>query len=117
MTSRPNPVLLFARVQADDLDGALQAGLMDYVAGADDARLLPDHPELPARLLQAQLQLQRGWAARERFRARAVRLARREAERDARRTPLPAPDVKPALPAAAAAILARAKARAAGKGD
>jgi hypothetical protein len=60
-------------------------------------------------------QLHAAWAARERYRARAVRLARREAERDARRTPAPAPDVKPALPAAAAAILARAKARATGK--
>lgn len=115
MASRPNPAQLFARVQADDLDGALQAGLMDYVASEADARLVPGHPELPQRLLQAQHGLQNAWAARERYRARAVRLARREAERDARRTPAPAPDVKPALPAAAAAILARAKARAAGK--
>ncbi|WP_312705563.1 hypothetical protein, partial [Stenotrophomonas lactitubi] len=89
MASRPNPVLLFARVQADDPDGALQAGLMDYVVRAGDDRLLPDHPDLPDRLCQMQLQLQRAWAARERFRARAVRLARREAERDARRTPAP----------------------------
>ncbi|WP_295519157.1 hypothetical protein [uncultured Stenotrophomonas sp.] len=115
MASRPNPAQLFARVQADDLDGALQAGLMDYVASEADARLVPGHPELPQHLLQAQHDLQNAWAARERYRARAVRLARREAERDARRTPAPAPDVKPALPAAAAAILARAKARAAGK--
>ncbi|HEL2979018.1 TPA: hypothetical protein UMB92_001865 [Stenotrophomonas maltophilia] len=115
MASRPNPAQLFARVQAGDLDGALQAGLMDYAARADDAQLLPGHPDLPQRLLQAQQQLQVAWAARERFRARAVRLARREAERDARRTPAPAPDVKPSLPAAAAAILARAKARASGK--
>ena len=115
MASRPNPAQLFARVQADDLDGALQAGLMDYVAGEADARLVPGHPELPQRLLQVQHDLQNAWAARERYRARAVRLARREAERDARRTPAPAPDVKPALPAAAAAILARARARAAGK--
>lgn len=115
MASRPNPVQLFARVQADDLDGALQNGLMDYIAADADARLLPDHPELPQRLLQVQHDLRTAWAARERYRARTVRLARREAERDARRTPAPAPDVKPALPAAAAAILARAKARAAGK--
>ncbi|AWH52903.1 hypothetical protein C1924_06785 [Stenotrophomonas sp. ESTM1D_MKCIP4_1] len=115
MASRPNPVQLFTRVQADDLDGALQAGLMDYVVGEADAGLVPGHPELPQRLLQAQHQLRDAWAARERYRARAVRLARREAERDARRTPPPAPDAKPALPAAAAAILARAKARAAGK--
>ena len=115
MASRPNPAQLFARVQADDLDGALQAGLMDYVARAGDEQLLPGHPDLPPRLQQAQQQLHAAWAARERYRARAVRLARREAERDARRTPAPAPDVKPALPPAAAAILARAKARATGK--
>ncbi|HDS1039667.1 TPA: hypothetical protein QDZ42_002698 [Stenotrophomonas maltophilia] len=115
MASRPNPVQLFARVQADDLDGALQSGLMDYIARDADAQLLPGHPELPQRLLQAKQHLQRAWAARERYRTRAVRLARREAERDARRTPAPATDAKPALPAAAAAILARAKARAAGK--
>ncbi|MEF8765056.1 hypothetical protein [Stenotrophomonas sp. A3_2] len=115
MTSRPDPAQLFAQVQADDIDGALQAGLMDYVAQPGDDRLLPGHPDLPHRLGQAQQQLRRAWAARERYRARAVRLARREAERDARRTPRPAPDVKPALPAAAAAILARAKARASGK--
>ncbi|OMP38028.1 hypothetical protein BMR86_20305, partial [Stenotrophomonas sp. KAs 5-3] len=58
MASRPNPAQLFARVQADDLDGALQAGLMDYVARADDAQLLPGHPELPQRLQQAQQQRQ-----------------------------------------------------------
>ncbi|WP_099596723.1 hypothetical protein [Stenotrophomonas maltophilia] len=115
MASRPNPVQLFARVQADDLDGALQAGLMDYAVRAGDDRLLPDHPDLPQRLCQAQQQLHAAWAARERYRARAVRLARREAGREPRRTPAPAPDVKPALPAAAAAILARAKARARGK--
>lgn len=115
MASRPNPALLFARVQADDLDGALQAGLMDYVANEGDTHEVPGHPELPEVLSQARQQLQRAWAARDRYRARAVRLARRDAERDARRTPRPAPDVKPALPAAAAAILARAKARATGK--
>lgn len=115
MASRPNPAQLFARVQADDLDGALQAGLMDYVARTGDEQLVPGHPELPQLLHQAQQQLQNAWAARERYRTRAVRLARREAERDARRTPATAPDMKPALPAAAAAILARAKARATGK--
>ncbi|CCH11948.1 hypothetical protein SMD_1388 [Stenotrophomonas maltophilia D457] len=88
---------------------------MDYVARAGDEQLLSGHPDLPQRLQQAQQQLRTAWAARERYRARAVRLARREAERDARRTPPPAPDVKPPLPAAAAAILARAKARVTGK--
>jgi hypothetical protein len=61
-------------------------------------------------------------AARERFRTREARLARRQQERDARRAgtrPGPA-DAEtspraPALPTAAAAALARAKARAAGR--
>ncbi len=71
MASRPNPAQLFARVQAGDLDGALQAGLMDYVARAGDEQLLPGHPDLPQRLQQAQQQLRTAWAARERYRARA----------------------------------------------
>lgn len=111
MARRPDPARLLAHVQADDLDAALQAGLMDYVpVAADGGR---DPTALAEPLLAAQQALRRAWEARERYRARAVRLARREAERDARRAPAPAPDHKPALPSAAAAILARAKARAA----
>ena len=114
MASRPNPAQLFARVQADDLDGALQAGLMDYIVRAGDDRLLPDHPDLPQRLCQAQQQLRAAWAARERYRARAVRLARREAERDARRTPAPAGrEARPAR--CGSRDSGRAKARASGK--
>lgn len=112
----PTPARLLRLVLADDLDAALAAGLMEYVPGSGDDALLPGHPDLPARLLQAQQQLQRAWDARDRYRQRAQRLARRAAERDARRAPpAPTPDLKPALPPAAAAILARAKARAAGK--
>ncbi|WP_313348330.1 hypothetical protein [Stenotrophomonas sp.] len=115
-TDMPLPARLLLLVLDDDLDGALAAGLMDYVPGPADASLLPGHPELPARLLQAQQQLQRAWDARARYRQRAQRLARRAAERDARRAPpAPTPELKPALPPAAAAILARAKAKAAGK--
>ena len=113
MARLPDPTLLHARLLADDLDGALQAGLMDFPTDADGAAT----PEQAARILAAQTQLRRAWEARERYRARAVRLARRAAERDARRTPPPAPDGKAALPSAAAAILARAKARAAGRVD
>nr|WP_251006390.1 hypothetical protein [Stenotrophomonas sp. ISL-67] len=110
------PARLLRRVLDDDLDAALAAGLMDYAPSPGDDALLPDHPELPARLLQAQHQLQCAWAARARYRARTQRLARRAAERDARRAPAAAtPEMKPSLPPAAAAILARAKARAAGK--
>jgi len=111
----PTPARLLRLVLADDLDAALAAGLMDYVPGPGDDAVLPGHPDLPARLLQAQQQLQRAWAARARYRARAQRLARRAAEREARRAPpAAAAERKPALPPAAAAILARAKARAAG---
>ncbi len=115
MVHLPLPVQLLQQVLADNLDAALEAGLMDYVPAAGDDRLLPDHPDLPAQLLAAQQQLRRAWDARDRYRQRSVRLARRAAERDARRAPpAPTPDLKPALPAAAAAILARAKAKAAG---
>lgn len=107
---------LLLLVLDDDLDAALAAGLMDYVPSPGDATLLPGHPDLVARLLQAQHQLQRAWAARARYQQRAQRLARRAAEREARRAaPAPTPELKPALPPAAAAILARAKAKAAGK--
>lgn len=108
-----DPGRLFALLHADDVDGALQAGLMEYVPGLGDYDCVPGHPELPRILVQAQQRLRDAWAARERYRARAVRLARRDAERDARRTRPPAPDQKAALPSAATAILARAKARAA----
>lgn len=111
------PTRLWMLLLDDDVDGALAAGLMDYVPHPGDAQRLPGHPDLPVRLLQAQQQLTRAWAARERYRQRAIRLGRRAAERDARRAPAATtPDAKPALPSAAAAILARAKARAAGNG-
>ncbi|WP_312320753.1 hypothetical protein [Stenotrophomonas sp.] len=115
MVQLPLPVQLLQQVLADELDAALDAGLMAYVPAPGDDRLLPDHPDLPERLLDAQQRLRNAWEARDRYRQRAVRLARRAAERDARRAPpAPSPDLKPALPAAAAAILARAKAKAAG---
>ncbi|MCL7714260.1 hypothetical protein [Stenotrophomonas mori] len=103
---------LLRLVAADDLDAALEAGLMAYVPRPGDEALDPHHPDLPQRLLQAQQRLQQAWAARARHQARTARLARRAAEREARRAPPPLPDRRPALPAAAAAILARAQARA-----
>ena len=111
-----SPAQLLALVLDDQWDAALAAGLMDYVPQPGDEHLLADHPDLPQRLQHAQQQLQRAWAARERYRQRGQRLARRAAEREARRAPPPTPDIqKPALPSAAAAILARAKAKAAGR--
>ncbi|MGE8281658.1 MAG: hypothetical protein ACN6O2_14650 [Stenotrophomonas sp.] len=108
------PRQLLQLILDDDLDAALRAGLMEYQPQPDHAQLDTAYPDLPQRLQHAQQQLHTAWAARERHRARAARLARRAAEREARRAPPPAPDSKPALPSAAAAILARAKARAAG---
>ena len=116
---------LLALLHASDLDGALQAGLMDYAAGDDEG----DAP-----IAETQARLRSAWAARERHRARESRLAGRAAERAARRSATrpaattsgtpgaqasaavsPAAAAGPALPAAAAAALARARARAAGK--
>ena len=107
-----------AALREGDVDKALDAGLLEAPAcpacsaectatwqAARDARLV-------------------ALAARERFRAREARLARRRHERDARRaaareSPVTADEVPapppPVLPPAAAAALARAKARAAGR--
>lgn len=113
-TASATPRELLQFVLDDDLDAALRAGLMEYQPQPGDTLLDPAHPDLPQLLQQAQRQLDAAWAARERHRARAARLERRDAERQARRAPPPVADSKPALPSAAAAILARAKARAAG---
>jgi len=111
-TPSASPRQLLQYVLDDDIDAALDAGLMDYVPQPGDAAL---DPRLPQLLQDTQRRLRDAWAARERHRARAARLARRAAEREARRAPPPAVNTKPALPPAAAAILARAKARATGK--
>lgn len=102
----------------DDLDRALALGLLD--AGA-----CPHCSEAcRGRFEQARDERLAALAARERYRARQARLARRAAERAARRgggiatadgtdaTDTPAPAVG-ALPPAVAAALARALARAA----
>lgn len=104
----------------DDLDRALALGLLE--AGtcpgcSQDCRIRVTHAR-DARLAAL--------AARERYRARQARLARREAERTARRAGRIAADGEAAgndaqasgasaLPPAAAAALARALARAGGK--
>lgn len=108
---------LAALLRADDMDAAIEAGLMDFVpcprcveAGAP--------ADACSRVAAAQQRLRVAWDARERHRARAARLQRRAAEKAARRAAPPASTTgprKPALPPAAAAALARAKARAAGK--
>lgn len=104
----------------DDLDRALALGLLQAAACGDCSEACR------ARVVHARDARLAALAARERYRARQARLARREAERVARRrgpaataaqdggsgAPAPGPG---ALPPAAAAALARALARAGGK--
>ncbi|MFT3756021.1 MAG: hypothetical protein QM769_08740 [Pseudoxanthomonas sp.] len=105
---------LAALLENDDVDAAIAAGLMDFVACADcNARST-------GIVIAAQQRLSTAWAARERFRAREARLARIAAERAARRAPPPQAQSqlqKPALPPAAALALARAKAKATQRND
>lgn len=109
---------VLAALVEDDLDRAIESGLLTAVAcagcGVDCAMTL-------AAARDARLQ---ALAARERYRVRNARLQRRAAERAAQRA-MPAPTAttatqatdiaapRPALPSAAAAALARAKAKAA----
>ncbi|WP_093299998.1 hypothetical protein [Pseudoxanthomonas sp. CF385] len=102
---------LSALLADDDVDAALDAGLMAWTP-------CPDHAAAQAGpIVDAQSRLRTAWAARERYRQRTMRLARRAAEREARRIAAqprgPSAPVRPALPAAAAAILERARAKAA----
>jgi len=105
----PDAAQLVALLRSDDLDAAIDAGLMAFV---DDGTQALDAAARTL-LVETQQRLRAAWDARERYRAREARLARRKAERNARRTlQPPAAAPKPALPTAAAAALARAKARA-----
>lgn len=108
MSNTVSTAQLAAWLAADNLDAAIEAGLLHWIPGAaDDAGQQAMVGAAHARLTQA-------LAARERYRARAVRLRRIAAERDARRAPPPAaPGAAAALPGNVAAILARAKAKAA----
>lgn len=100
---------LLALIRADHIDAALRTGLMEFVPCTDC------DPLAQAEVLAVQQRLRTAWAARERYRARNARLARRTAERETRRLPS-VTEKHSALPPAAAAILARAKARAAERG-
>ena len=103
-------------VAADDLDTAIERGLLAFEAppAVCDACA----PRVAALLAARDARL-RALAARERYRARQTRLAERaEAKARRRATALPAtdqPKATPALPSAALAALVRAKARAAAK--
>jgi hypothetical protein len=104
---------------ADDIDGALRAGLLT------DAACSRCSPACTAKLLDARVARRAALEARERFRARQARLARRQEDLLARRTAKPlaaqgspaAAPAAPTLPPAAAAALERAKAKAARPGD
>ena len=97
---------ILAALGDGDLDAAIERGLLD-------ARPCPHcDSDCASTLIAARDARLRALAARERFRAREARLARRAAERDAARNT--AAKQPAALPPAAAAALARAKARAAG---
>ena len=104
---------LVAAVATDDLDAAMAMGLIDTDACPSCS------PACMTTLTAVRDDRRRALAARDRYRAREARLARRQRERQDRRatSPVPAADVASpmALPPAAAAALARAKARAAGR--
>ena len=115
---RPALERLATLLRDDDVDAAIDAGLMDAWADSCADGLEPDARDL---LLATRRRLRTAWDARARYEARRARLAQRAAERDAgRRVPVPAPVAdeapasRPALPSGAAALLARAKARAGG---
>ena len=98
---------ILAAMREDDTDAAIERGLLDAVPCPDC------NADCASQLIAARDARLRALAARERFRAREARLARRAAERDAARAT--AARQPAALPPAAAAALARAKAKAAGR--
>ena len=96
---------VMAALVLGDIDCALDAGLLVCAACSgcsDDCR---------RRFSQARDERERALAARDRFRAREARLARRRLERERQRAAAHAASPA-ALPAAAAAALARARERA-----
>lgn len=120
---------IVAALAQDDLDGAIALGLLSENFGDGIACRRCTDACMRA-LCSAREARLRALAARERYRARNLRLQRRADERAAQRAaaPAPAPDrtttadtssaaaPRPALPSAAAAALARAKAKAALRG-
>jgi hypothetical protein len=105
-----NAHAVLAMLAADDLDAALELGLLA-------AQPCPGcETGCHVRLVAARDARHCALAARDRHRARARRLLRRKAEREAARAPLPSPATRaPALPPSAADALARALAKASGR--
>lgn len=108
--------MIATALAADDLDAALDAGLL-----ASEG--CPRCTEACTRsLLEARDARRFALASRERFRARQARLAQRQQQRlqkrmQARGVPAGGAVASFSLPAAAAAALARAKERAGGRGN
>ena len=107
----PEGMQLLHCLHSDDVDGAIEAGLMAFQP------CLSCEPRLAEAIKAAQGKLALAWAARERYLARQARLARRSAQRTARHSAVPLVETKTALPPAAAEVLARAKAKAAQRGS
>jgi len=101
-----------AALRVDDVDGAIEAGLLDRTIECDSCS-----DGCRARLNHARAERLTALAARERYRARNARLERRARERAEKRVAPPASDVATptpsTLPSAAAAALARAREKAA----
>lgn len=100
---------LFQLLRIDDIDSAIEAGLMQY------RPCLACDATQSAAIVALQQRLAFNWAARDRYLARNARLARIAAERE---TPRAAPQVEmmSSLPPSVAAVLARAKMKAAERG-
>ena len=109
---------IVAALRIDDVDAAIEAGLLDRAAPCAGCSA-----DCSNAVMVARTERLAALAARERYRAREARLQRRAQERAARRTapaaaigtPAGPATAKPALPPAASAPLARAKARAAAR--
>lgn len=97
---------ILALLAADDLDAALEHGLLEAKPCAECSA------PCNAMLATARDASTTALASRERHRARDLRLRRRKAERDAARVPKALTATAPALPVAAADALARALAKA-----
>lgn len=107
---------LVEALAADDIDRALTLGLLEFES-EECADLCAECTARMRIVIAARDERLRALAARERYRAREVRLAARAEARTRKRsasTTLPSA-VAPSLPPAAAAALARAKARVAAK--
>lgn len=98
--------VLVAALLDDDLDRALDLGLLDA------APCPACSSACATRLITVRDERRTALAARERYRARAARLARRAAEKRPAAGPAPSELSRPPLPGAAADALARAMARA-----